>query len=195
MEKLFAKKREYLIIKKTRDYHDFSEFLVTYKNKKFIAKKYVLTSKLVEDVKTRKSLMKCGIFAPKYKKIDKKQNITIEQFIEGQNALSKLVEGDLPDEFYQELFNVYRFCRFSKIEINYFPENFILGKKKMYYTSFDCRPQDEKYNLENYGLYYWIYSSELVTHLKELGIKEDKSRLLSTPEVKKKIVLLSVMNW
>lgn len=195
MSTLQVKRKQYEIIKKTRDLHNFSEALVSFKNVKYIAKQYDLISIMLDDIKCRSRLKKYGINVPKYKVIDKKNNITLEEYIEGDNALTQLVKGELPDGFYKELYNQYRFCRFSKIELNYMPENFILSRKKMYYTSFDYGPAKEATNLENYGIYYWFYSNEFYNHLQELGIDFDKRKILKPAEVKKKIVLLSIMNW
>lgn len=195
METIIIKKKSYEIIKKTRELHDFSEFLINYKGVKCIAKKYDLTSQMLDDVKVRKNLKKYGINCPKYKKIDKSENVTVEEYINGENSLKLLLKGELPEDHFKELYNVYRFCRFSKIELDYMPENFILSGKKMYYISFDYGPQKDKTNLENYGIYYWIYSPEFYERVTKLGFEFDKKKILSTGETKKKIVLLSIMNW
>jgi len=195
MDTILVGKKTYQIINKTRELHDFCEYLVEFKSKKYIAKKYDLTSQMLDDVKVRKNLKKYGLFVPKYKKIDKKNNVTIEEYIEGKNSLERLLESELPDEHYKELYNVYRFCRFSKIDIDYMPENFILKGKTLYYMSFDYGPQNPNHNLENEGMYYWLYSPEFYQHVKSLGYDFDRKKILTTPEVKKKIVLLSIMNW
>lgn len=195
MDSLLIGRKTYKIEKKTRELHDFCEYLVSFKNQNFIAKKYELTSKMIEDVKSRKNLKKYGINVPKYYKVDKKNNVTLEQFIEGKNVLDELLKNDLDDSYFKELFNIYRFCRFSKIDLDYLPENFLLTNKKMFYLAFNYKQADQNSSLEDYGMYYWIYSSELAQHLKDLGIEVDKKRIIQSAEVKKKIVLLSIMNW
>lgn len=188
-------RKTYKIIEIIRELHDFTEYLAVFQGKKFIIKQYNLTSKMLDDVKVRNKLEKYGIYVPKYKKIDKKHNATIEEYLDSKNCYEKLLEEELSDDYYKELFNVYRFCRFSKIDLDYMPENFVLYKKKMYYTSFDYGPQNARENLENYGLYYWIYSQEFYDRTKRLGHDFDKKKLLGSAEAKKKIVLLSIMNW
>ena len=106
-----------------------------------------------------------------------------------------LSQYDLKDEHFAGLYLLYRFCRVSKIELNYLPENFVYTPKYMYYTSLDLFEQNANINLENYGMEYWFPTQKGIEHLEKLGLSINHERQISVPEANKKIVLISIKHW
>lgn len=195
MEKLLIHKKEYEIISLLKEGEFSKSYKCHLKGKLFFIKVFNDESSFKADLANYKTLKKYGIRNPKLIKALPKEKTLIYQFIDGENALVKLSQGDLDEIYYTELFEQYRFARFSKIELNYLPENFVLYKNQLYYLSHDFMPQNKDKNLENYGIYFWFYSNELAEHLKEHNLPVDKKRILSKGEVNKKIVLTSIMKW
>ena len=191
MENLVLKRKEYKIQK---EYPDGS-YLVSFKDKLFVLRRFDNDTDFHCELNLRKKLKKYGIRIPKIKKVFKKERIVLIEYISDHTMLDELIKGDIGDDAFKELFNIYRFCRFSKIDLNYQPENFATKNGEMYYLSLEFFDSNKEKNLENYGLFYWIYSPQFVEHLKELKISIDPSRVLSKAEANKKIVLISVMHW
>lgn len=191
MEVMKIKNKSYEVIEEL----DSGVFLVSKKDKKFVLRHFESISSLLREIDRRKKLKKYGINIPKIIKVSKKDLCLLIEFISEETMLDVLLKGDIPDKSFKELFNIYRFCRFSKIDLNYHPENFAMKKGRMYYLALDIEKASEDRNLENYGLYYWVYSPQCVEHLKELNLEIDKSRKLTQPEANKKIVLISIMHW
>lgn len=191
MENIVVKGKSFEIIKELNN----SSFVVARKDKKFVLRRYENQSEMWNDLQTHKKLKKYGINIPKLIKKYKDVCYALFEFVSDTTMLDVLLIEDIPDASFKELFNIYRFCRFSEINLNYLPENFAMKNGRMYYLSHDLFKGDEEINLENHGLYFWIYSPKLVEHLKELGLEVDKKRMLTIPESNKKIVLISVMHW
>ena len=191
MENIVIKNKNYEVVKEL----DSGVFLVSQKDKKFALRQFASSESFNNEIALRKRLKKLGVNIPKTVKAFKKELCLLIEYISDETMLDVLLKGDIPDEAFKELFNIYRFCRFSKVDINYLPENFAMKKGRMYYLALDLMESSEEKNLENYGLFYWIYSPQLATHLKELNLEIDKSRLLTQPEANKKIVLISIMHW
>ena len=188
------------IILKNKVYEIVSEvesgvFVVSRKDKKYILRQLENYKDFYYELQTRKKLKKFGINIPKIVKKFKINFCLLIEHISDETMLDVLLKEDISDDAFRELFNIYRFCRFSKIDLDYHPENFAIKNGRMYYLSLSYGEADEKKNLENYGLYFWVYSPQLIAHLKEQNLSIDKKRALSVPEANKKIVLISIMHW
>lgn len=159
----------------------------------YILRKY--NTEFVGAIDEQKKLNKYGINIPKLIAVDKKQMITIEESIDGKTCFEELLDNDLDDKHFELLFVMYRFCRFSKINLDYNPKNFILKDKKLYYTGRHFWPLKKEKNLENEGIRYWLYTNEFANYLQELSINVDFKRVLPEEVANKKIVLLCVTYW
>lgn len=195
MEKLIASKKEYEIVSLLKE----DEFHKSYKcsrgNKLFFIKKFNDISSFKASLENHRALKKYGICIPKLLKADKKDLTIVTTFISGENALDMIAKEELPELVYEQLFIIYRFARFSKIELDYLPENYIFNGKELFYVGEHFQPQNTKINLENYGIFFWFYGEQCANHLKEHNLPIDKSRILSKGEMNKKIVLTSIMKW
>lgn len=195
MDSIVFKKKSYSIEKVIKEENDCSIFLVSDEADKFLIKKFSSYSDMIGELELKKRLKRYGINVPKILKKDKKSSSYIEEFINDKTVLDELEAGELSEDYYKEIYSIYRFCRFSKINIDFMPENFVFGNKKMYYTSVKYGPFDPKNAFELEGVFYWIYSSQCVEHLEMLNRKVDKKRKLIVPEANKKVALLTVLYW
>lgn len=195
MENIIIKRKRYQIddVLAKDDFHE--SYKASLNGKTYFIRKYINKDEYIASLGQSKSLKKLGITIPKILKKDKDVFAIVYQYINGETIAEHLAKEDLPDEYFTYIFNMYRFARFSKFEINYLPENFKLEGKNLYYLSLEKSEQNPEKNLENYGLNYWIISKEGYDHLIELGFEVDKKRILSKGDANKKIVLLSIMKW
>lgn len=195
MENILVKRKTFDIVKEIISKDDHISYECVNKNKKYFVKVYNNLEDYEFEIKSYKDFSSYGIRNPKLLRKDKKTLSIVYEFVDGIKALDVIADGTIDDSWYEKLFLIYRFARFSKIDINYLPEHFVLYKNELYYLNHYFFEQDSSKNLENYGLDYWIYGTKCVEHLKEFGYEIDKKRILSKPDVNKKIVLLSIMKW
>lgn len=195
MPSIHVKRKQYEIIKTLLEDETHSTYLTKKDDKNYIVKSYVTFNVFSYAIEQHKKLKKCGIKSPKLLKVDKVRLTILFEYIEGEDMLSVLSKQDISDEVFDKLFIMYRFARFSKIDLNYLPENYVFYKNELYYMSTEIGPQMTNKNLENYGIRYWVYTFECGEHLEEKGYVVDKSRLLPRAVANKKIVLLSIMRW
>lgn len=195
METLNFKRKEFGLVEKLYEGEFHKTFLISRKNKRFVLKQFVDLGSFLTEIKQYKQVDKIGIRTPRLLKKDKKTFTLMFEYIEGKTMLEEIADHDLDDDTLGLLFNVYRFARFSKVDLNYLPELFKVHKGELYYFSYDVFEQNEKINLENYGIRFWLYGDECIEHLKEKGFEIDKSRKIPHADLNKKIVLLSIMKW
>ena len=187
------KKYEVVKVVKESDFH-FS-MICKYKNKQYFVRRFKMIQAYEHCIQDYKAIKKLGIKIPKMIKNSKKNLTILYQFIDAENCAEKLSKEDIPENYFDKLFLLHRFAKFSKVDLNYLPEKFRFFNNEMYYMSYEFFPVGGEKNFEDFGLFHWHYGMDAMNHLKELGLPIDKKRVLTLPELKKKIVLLSIMKW
>jgi TP53 regulating kinase and related kinases len=79
----------------------------------------------------------------------------VKEFIDG-NTASEIIANDLISEaIIQQLFEIYRQVKQNRLNIDYFPANFIINEQQLFYIDYECNPYTSEWNLPSWGLYYW----------------------------------------
>lgn len=195
MEKRLIKRYEYELGDKIVHTADLDIFVARRKDRLFSFREYVSEKAYHDDLAKYKRIQKVGVNVPKLIAHDRQLLVLIFERFQESNALEVLAKENLKEIYFKQLFTIYRFCRFSKVEINYLPQYYILKGQTLYYIGEDIIDSDPKRNLENFGLRYWIYSKEATDLLRSKGLEVDSKRLLGEEETNKRIVLLSVTYW
>lgn len=195
MENIVIKRKKYEIVKEVIRKDDHISYECKIKDKKFFIKKYNSFEDFDFEIKSYKDFKNYGIRNPKLLKKDKKELTVVYEYIDGINALDAIANNTIDDFWFEQLFLIYKFARFSKIDINYLPECYKMYKGELYYMNHYYFLQDSKKNLENYGIDFWLYGDKCAEYLKKFGYQIDKKRIISKTELNKKIVLLSIMKW
>ena len=135
-----------------------------------------------------------GITIPKIVSKSKKDLIIIRQYIDKENCLIDLSKNELEEKAIELLFNMYRFARLYKFDLDYHPDNYCYKDGKLYYLLNEMYKKDPKHSLEEEGLFYWINSSTLNNYLIDNNLPK-LEHVLSKAEANKKVVLLGVKYW
>jgi hypothetical protein len=146
-------------------------------------------------LESRKKLSKFGIPITKLVASDPLERAIVYDMPDGENVLSVLAKGPLEEKYFEEIYRLYRFARFSKIALSWHPENFIMGKKGLVYLGEEFSPLSERTKLENMGIREWILGQEGLDHLHEKGYELNGVSPLAENVVNKQIVLISVSYW
>lgn len=185
------KRRKYEVIKSLNPH----EFSVRRKNKYFHLKTFDDINSFNKEISDYKAITKYGIKVPRMLKSSKRELTILFEYV-GEETIDKLLDqGDIDEKVFDKLFTIYRFARFSHIELNYLPENYALYNGELFYLLYEFSKENKERNLENYGIRFWFTGVEGISHLKELGYEVNNARLLSKAELNKKIVLISIMKW
>lgn len=195
MEIIVCNKKEYSVLKTLSSNEQFVTYLVERENVKYELVQFSLGSLYLSSLKRRKLLKRYLTYVPKIIKKDKKNSILLLEHFEEETVLDKLVKEELQPELFKMMFDFYRICRVGKIELNYLPEYYVLHNNHLYYLADDMYDANKEHNFENFGIFYWLYSPELIEYLKDKGLPVDMKRLLNKGELNKKIVLMSLLNW
>ena len=193
MNQIFEiKRKEFEVIEKLGEH----SFKVERKGKIYFLKDYSSNLGGFEQyIKAETKLRTSGIKIPKLYLYDKNKHIVVMDYIKGRTILDLLMENDLPDICFEEVFIMNFFMKRNNIALNFDPMNFKVDKGKLYYLSSEYKEYNEKSAFEKNAIFLWFYSKEFVTYLSKLGLKVDQSRLNKEPGYINKQIALTVVKY
>lgn len=114
-----------------------------------------INNKVELEVKVYHILEKCGICLPELIAYDAERNYLIKEYIDGPIA-SELITGyQITESIIKQLFEISHLVRNANLNIDYFPDNFILRDNRLIYIDYECNPYSPEWDLPNWGIYYW----------------------------------------
>ncbi|MEJ2542869.1 MAG: hypothetical protein P8Y99_02260 [Calditrichaceae bacterium] len=112
-------------------------------------------NKVELEVKAYNKLIDYSILMPELICYDLENEYLVKEFIDGKTA-SEIIANDLISEaIIQQLFEIYRQVKQNRLNIDYFPANFIIKDQRLFYIDYECNQYSSEWNLPSWGLYYW----------------------------------------
>lgn len=112
-------------------------------------------------------LKRTGIAIPRLLHYNLDENYLIKEFINGPTAADWLISGGRNEAVMAQLFDMAARVRQYNLNIDFFPTNFVLSRKrKLYYVDYEINPFDEKWSLSSWGLYYWANPEGLAAYFR-----------------------------
>jgi TP53 regulating kinase and related kinases len=93
---------------------------------------------------------------PELLSINFAEHYLIKEFIDGQTLTEVLIKTGIPDDLFRQMFEWSAVLRSANINIDYFPSNFVVKDKLLYYIDYEFNEYCEEWNFENWGIYYWL---------------------------------------
>jgi len=117
---------------------------------------YQFTGNKVEaEVQAYQRLQAIGIPLPELLDFNPEQQYLIKTYCEGLSGAEWLANGGQDEDIIQQLFLMAQKLRIHNLNIDYFPANFVINLKKIYYIDYEVNPYQDKWSLEQWGIYYW----------------------------------------
>lgn len=156
---------------------------------------YSFGDKLEAELNSYDTLKKLNIAMPKLIDVDKKNECILKEYIDGPILIDLIANNSLEDDYISQIFNMCKKLYKSNLNIDYFPTNFILQNRKVYYIDYECNVYSDEWNFENWGIYFWV-PSERIRSFVETGnydfiIKNGKPIKEGLKEQAKKWITLS----
>ena len=80
----------------------------------------------------------------------------IKEYIDGTLATEQIIHGTLDKSILRQLFTLSRHCRQHQINLDWFPDNFIVRDGVLHYIDYEFNPYDQRWDWPHWGLYYWL---------------------------------------
>ncbi|ELR63082.1 hypothetical protein C942_04722 [Photobacterium marinum] len=116
------------------------------------------SNKVELEVSAYENLEKSGVQIPKLLDVNIEKNYLIKEYIDGNLVTELIIDDSLPDSCIEQVCAMSKVLKSLGLNIDYFPDNFVLSNGILYYVDYEHNPYDEKWDLANWGLYYWANS-------------------------------------
>ena len=133
-----------------------------------------------------------GVTNPKCLLYDKKTRIAVVEFVEGDNCLTNLLSGELPEAVIELMFKAFWYAKNDRIYLDFAPENFVYSNNKLYYLPFKCTKFVSNEVFVQNDIRLWFFTKDFIKHCHSLGIDVNEKLLKSDYEVNKNIALMTV---
>lgn len=121
---------------------------------------YAFGDKFAAELNDYKRLRDVGIRIPKMLDSDSKTERILKEYIDGETAAELVARNALPARYKDELLQMCAKLYAARLNIDYYPTNFIAAVDGLYYIDYECNEYSDKWNFENWGKQYWTSSSE-----------------------------------
>ena len=192
-EFIIAKNKKFVIVATKMVHDDHTTYICTWSGRTYLVRTFV--TGFENAMADYKRLKHAGINMAKICFHDDEKKIIVFDYFPEDDCLTALSKGPLSDIYFSSLFSLYRFARFSKVALDWEPQNFMLRGTQMFYLPTKWEPLTEENGLEKQGIRTWYLGKEGRALLVRKGF--DISALPSIEEnaVNKSIVLHSVQYW
>lgn len=117
---------------------------------------YQFQDKFKVEIDAYRQLCRMQIPLPEMLGFDEEKKWIFKEYIHGRTA-AELIAGDKiePKHFAQLIVMAGRARNFG-YNLDFFPNNFIISCNTLYYIDYELNAYEDTWNLENWGLYYWV---------------------------------------
>lgn len=105
------------------------------------------------------------ILMPKMIDIDFQQEVIIKEYIEGETIFDKVANDKMKKEYLVQMNKMCEILYQNKINIDYFPTNFVVQNEQLYYIDYECNNYMEEWNFENWGIKYWSKTIDFLNYI------------------------------
>lgn len=126
---------------------------------------YQFGDKLQSELHDYRRLSAVGIRMPTLLDADVEQERILKEYIKGETAFD-LVRRDVMEPAYVE--QVRAMCALlypAGLNIDYFPTNFVVRDRELYYIDFECNDYHEEWDFEHWGVKYWSQTEDFLAYL------------------------------
>jgi hypothetical protein len=116
---------------------------------------YQFGDKLASELRDYATLRDVGIPMPELIEVDESNERILKAYIPGPTAAELAARGELTPAHIEQVRAMCRLLYPRNLNIDYYPTNFVLCRKQLYYVDYECNPYMEQWDFEHWGAEYW----------------------------------------
>ena len=121
--------------------------------------------RLTPEIAAFDKLKSAGVRIPRMIEYDLEKNYLVKDYVEGLTGAGWISLGLQNDNIISELFDISNRLKKQNLNIDYFPNNFVIGDGKLFYIDYEINKFMEEWSLENWGIYYWANTAGFKDYL------------------------------
>lgn len=128
---------------------------------------YQFGNKIEAERNDYQRLKEAGIRMPELLEVDVQEERLLKEYIEGETIYELVLQDKMEEDYLKQVRQMCELLYAAGLNIDYFPTNFIVQEKKLYYIDYECNAYMEKWNFENWGIRYWSKTEEFMQYVRE----------------------------
>ena len=117
---------------------------------------YQFGDKLQSELRDYARLKSVGIRMPVLCEVDEPGERLLKEYIPGDTVAQLASRGGIRPAHLEQVRQMSRLAQNAGLNIDYYPTNFVDRDGLLYYIDYECNPYMEEWNLENWGIQYWV---------------------------------------
>lgn len=130
---------------------------------------YQFGNKIEAEIHDYQRLKQVGIRIPQMIDVDIPNERILKEYIEGDTIYELVLRDKMESSYLEQMEDMCQLLYAAKINIDYFPTNFVVQKGIVFYIDYECNDYMEEWNFENWGIQYWSKTPEFLRHVKKHG--------------------------
>ena len=127
---------------------------------------YQFGNKIEAEINDYNTLKNIGLRMPRLIEADIENERILKEYIEGNSIYEYVLNGKMKPDYLEQIKAMCGLLYPSKINIDYFPTNFIVQNDELYYIDYECNEYSGEWNFENWGIKYWSKTPEFIEYAK-----------------------------
>ena len=170
MAKMTVNEKEYETIKLLGHGKGGYSYLVTDGEQEYVLKQihhepcsyYKFGNKIEAEKGDYDKLKRTGICMPQMYALDEERERILKEYICGPTVYELVKNDQMKDIYLHQIRKMSEQAYIAKLNIDYFPTNFVVRNETLYYIDYECNVYTEKWNFENWGILYWSKTAEFL---------------------------------
>ena len=126
---------------------------------------YQFGNKIQSEINDYKTLENIGINIPKLIDVDIDNERILKEYIEGETIFELVLNDKMEQKYLDQIRDICSLLYENKINIDYFPTNFVVENEKIYYIDYECNRYMDEWNFENWGIKYWSKTQKFIDYV------------------------------
>lgn len=128
---------------------------------------YQFGNKIEAERNDYQRLREAGIRMPELLEVDTREERLLKEYIEGKTIYDLVLHDEMEPDYLSQVRQMSKRLYTAGLNIDYFPTNFVVREKELYYVDYECNEYMEKWNFENWGIRYWSKTEEFMRYVRE----------------------------
>ena len=195
-EEILIKNKKFVLLETKAVHPDHSTYTSTWSGRPYLIRTFNDEEHYLRAMSDYKTLKHAGINMAKVCFHDDEKWVIVFDLFPENDCLKDLSKGPLSLMHFEALFALYRFARFSKVALDWEPQNFMLRGSQMFYLPTKWEPlKDENLFEKSVAYRTWFLGKEGRSLLEKKGFDVSSLPSLSEAEVNKTLTLMAVRYW
>ena len=150
-------------------------WLVTDGEREFVLKQihhepcdyYTFGDKLASELRDYRILRDLGLPMPEMLEVDEAQERILKEYIPGDTIYDLVLRDEMRPDYLAQVGEMCRILYPARLNIDYFPTNFVVHGGRLYYIDYECNPYMSQWDFETWGIRYWSKTPEFLDYVKQ----------------------------